>query len=216
MFWIKMDSSLISLLQIVANVQESRSSECVAEVTNLGICSNTSSEPIIRNTDCWYFLPFAAILEYGFAKYSDLVYSKIGLSIWVWHWVEIRIVQEDYLDTFDHTFMYTKCASTTNININVVNVVNSILLKVAGLAFSVPLIVRRNDDNFLSKIGETNGKLINHNTETSNSGPFAQFWRGENNWSDLVKVMHFLSSSDWWAYLSARRFNQVAGHTDKP
>lgn len=207
MFRIKMDSSLISLLQIVANVQESRSSECVTEVTNLGICSNTSCKPIICNTDCWYFLPFAAILEAGLTKDGDLVYSKIGLSIWIWAWVEIRIVQEYYLDTFDHTFMYTKCAPTSNININVVNVVNTIYMKVVSMTFSVPLIVWRNDNNFLSKIGETNGKLINHNTETSNSGPFAQFWRAENNWSDLVKVMHFLRSSDWWANLSARLFN---------
>jgi len=46
-----MDSSLICLLEIVANVEESGSFESITEVADLGIACDETSKPIVGDTD---------------------------------------------------------------------------------------------------------------------------------------------------------------------
>jgi hypothetical protein len=47
----KMDSSLIGLLKIVANMQECGSLESITEVSNLGISCDEACKPIVGDTD---------------------------------------------------------------------------------------------------------------------------------------------------------------------
>ena len=67
--------------------------------------------------------------------------------------------------------MDSQCDAASNINVDVILVVNAswILSKIPSLSLSVPLVVRGDDNDFLSKICETNGEFINHDSETTNS-----------------------------------------------
>lgn len=154
-FWIEVNSSLVTLLQVVANVQESRSSECVTKMTDFGIGCYRSGEPIIGDTNGRNTLSLAHELEAGLAKDRDLVNNEIWLSIWIWTGEKIRVVKEDNLDTLDETFMDTELGSTSDVYKDVVDVINAILMKVASLSLSVPFIIWRDDNYFLSKIGKT-------------------------------------------------------------
>lgn len=87
--WIKVNSSLVSLLQVVTNVQESRSSEGVTKVANFGIGSNGTSEPVVGDAHCWNALSLAHVFEAGLAEDGDLMHNEIWLSVWVWAWEKI-------------------------------------------------------------------------------------------------------------------------------
>lgn len=142
-FGVKMDSSLISLLEVVADVQERGASEGIAKVTNLGISWNEASEPIIGNTDCWNFLSLATILKACLAEDCNLVYCKVWLRIWVRARVEVRVVQEYDLHTLDSTLVDSDGASASDVNVHVVDVpdASGISLEVTSMALSVPLVV---------------------------------------------------------------------------
>lgn len=61
-------------------------------------------------------------------------------------------MKENNSYSLDNTFMDSKSATTSNIDVNVVFVVNSsrILTKISCLAFSVSLVIWRDDYDLLS------------------------------------------------------------------
>lgn len=103
--WRKIKSTLICLLKVMANMQECCSLKYISEVTNFSISSYHSSEPVISYNNSWNLLSLTAILKTRLAKNSNLLSNICSLSIWVWWWEDITIMQEDLFNTSDSTFM---------------------------------------------------------------------------------------------------------------
>jgi hypothetical protein len=158
-FGIEPDSSLVSLLQIVADVKEASSLKGITEVTNLCIGSSKTSEPIVGYTDGWNRLSLAAIFKHCFAEHSNLLNDVSWLSIWIRAWEDISVVKEHNFDSFNYTLMNSKSESFSNTDVDVVNIFDAswILSQVSSLPLSVSLVVWRNNDDLLSKVCETNG-----------------------------------------------------------
>jgi len=49
--WIKPDSALVGFLEVMADMEETGSLECVTKVANLRVRSGQTCEPIIGNTN---------------------------------------------------------------------------------------------------------------------------------------------------------------------
>ena len=158
-FGIEPDSSLISLLQIVADVKEASSLKGITEVTNLCIGSSKTSEPIVGYAYSWNDLSLAAILKHCFAEHSNLLNDISWLSIWIRAWEYIFVVKEHNFDSFYHTFMNSESESVSNAYVYIVNPfdISWILIQVSSLSLSVSLVVWRNNDDFLPKVCETDG-----------------------------------------------------------
>ena len=141
---IKMDSSLIGLLQVMADVKEAGSLECISKVTDFSVGSSETSEPIVGHTNGGNVLSLAAVLKDSFTEHSNLLNDVSWLSIWVWAWENVSVVKENNFDSFNNSLMDSKRDSSTDINMNVVNVFNArwIISKIASLSLSVPLVVR--------------------------------------------------------------------------
>jgi hypothetical protein len=137
-------------------------------------------------------LSLAAVLKTSLAKDCNLLDNISWLSIWIWRWEHITIVQEHLLYSFDSAFMNSKCESSTNINSEVINVPNPswILSQIASLPLSVSLVVRGDDDDLLAKVSKTNGELIYHDAETADCGPSADFGGAEHDWAQFVGIVH--------------------------
>ena len=76
---VKPDSSLIGLLQVMADVEEAGSLEGVSKVADLGIGGGEAGEPIVGRTDGRDFLSLAAVLKDCFAENSDLLNKRCSL-----------------------------------------------------------------------------------------------------------------------------------------
>lgn len=157
-FGFEPNSTLVGLLEVMADVEEASSAEGITEVTDLGISGNKSCEPIVGNADGWNTLSLAAIFKHSFTEYSNLLHNVPWLSIWIWAWENITIVKEYNLHTFDHSFMDSKSETSANANMDVVNVSDAswVLCKVTCLALSVSLVVGGDNNDFLAEVGETN------------------------------------------------------------
>ena len=156
--WIKPDSALVGLLQVMTDMEEACALESITEMTNLGICCSESSEPIVGDTNSWDLLSLAAVLKNSFAEDSNLLDDVTWLSIWIWAWEDIAIVQEDNSYSFDHSLVNSKSESATDSDMDVVFVMDTcwILGQVTGLSLSVSLVVWRDHNDLLAKVGKTN------------------------------------------------------------
>lgn len=92
MFRIKINSTFIRLLQVVTNMKESRSLECVTKMSHLTICCTESCEPIIGYNYCWNISSIAEILKASFIEDGDLVSGKHWTIVWVWTGENITIM----------------------------------------------------------------------------------------------------------------------------
>jgi hypothetical protein len=216
--WIEIDSTLISLLQIVADMKEACALEGVSKVTNLGISSCEASEPIIGHTDSWDLLSLAAVFEHSLSEDSDLLHDVARLSIRVWAREHISIVEEDHLYSFDHALMHSEGEAIPDADVDVVNVSDAgwVFTQVSSLSLSIPLIVRRNDDDLLAQISESDGQLVNHDTESTNSGPSAKLRGGKHDWSELIGVMDSGSCLRWCNHLPSSLLQNIASHGNEP
>lgn len=153
-----MYSSLIILLQVMTNMHESRSSKRVTKVSNFGIRRNQPCVPIIRDAYRRDDLPFATILEASLAKHCDLMHGMMCSRVRIRAREQVSIMQEHDLYTLNHALMYPNVATTSDVNVHVVNIVDAsrILRQVTCVTFSVPLVVWRYDYDLLSKVSEAN------------------------------------------------------------
>lgn len=158
MFRVEINSTLIGFLEVMANMQEGSSLKGITKVTDFSVSGNESSEPIICDTNCWDLLSLAHVLETSLVKGSNLLSYIVWWSVRVWTWEYVTIVQENNLDTFYNTLMDTKGHSSSNINVNIINISNScwILSKISSLTLSISFIIRRDNNNILTKICKTN------------------------------------------------------------
>jgi len=155
-FRIQVNPSLIGLLQVVANVNKLSSLEGVAELADFTVGCNESCEPVVCNTDGGDLLSLAAVFEAGLSKNSNLLDCKVRLHIRVWRWEDVSAVKEDKIDSFDFAFVDAYGASSININMDVIDIVNAIALDVAGLALSVSFVVGGDDVHLLAELRNTN------------------------------------------------------------
>lgn len=186
--WIEVDSSLVGLLEVMADMQEGGSLECVTEVTDLGVASDEASKPIVGHAHGWDTLPLAAVLEAGLAKDGNLMRHKLWRGIWVRGGEDVGVVEEHDSNTFNISLVNSEGCPSTDINSDVVLVVNAggILSEVACLALPVSLIVWGDDDDLLAEVCETDRQLIDHDSQATNCGPPSEFWSAENNWAERV------------------------------
>lgn len=138
-------------------------------MTDFSVGWHQSSEPIVGHTDGRNALPLAAVFKASLGEDSDLLNCEVWLHVWVWRREEISVVQEDLLHAFDSTFVDSEGGSTCNVDGEVVNVFDSCWIsgQIACLSLPVSLVVWGDDNNLLSKVGESDRELINHDTKTS-------------------------------------------------
>ena len=155
---VKPDSALVGFLKVMADVKEAGSAEGVSKVTHFSVSGNQTGEPIVGHANGWNILSLAAIFKDSLAEDSDLMDNITWLSIWVWAWEDVSVMKEYYLHTFDHSLVNTKSHSSTNVNMDIVDIFDAswILSEVSSLAFSISLIVWRNNDDLLTKVSKTN------------------------------------------------------------
>jgi hypothetical protein len=141
----------------MADVKEACSLESIAEMSNLGIPGSEASKPIVGDANGWDDLSLAAVFKHSFSEDGNLLDDVSWLSVWIWAWENISVVKENYLDSFDHTLMDAEGESSADAHMNVINVMNSrwIISQVASLSLSIPLVVWRDDNDILSKVGQT-------------------------------------------------------------
>jgi hypothetical protein len=89
---IKIDTTLIRLLQIVANMQESCASESVTKMSFLAVCCDESSEPIIGKANSWDLASVAAVLQACLAEDGDHFSCENGSIIRVWAREYVRVM----------------------------------------------------------------------------------------------------------------------------
>ena len=154
--WVKIDSTFIRLLQVMANMQERCTPESVTEMSLLAVGSNKSCEPIICKANGWNFTSIAAVLQACLTEARDHLSCEYRSIVWVWAWEDVRMMKEYKMHTVYHTFMDTHLDTTVNIDKQIVLMVDSILMQVVSLAFLISVIVRRDDDDLLSEVSQTN------------------------------------------------------------
>jgi hypothetical protein len=107
--WVGEESSLISLLKVVANVQECRPFEDFAKASNFGIARDHCREPIVCNADRRKNGFRAAELEASFGKNSHLSnHTSASSCIRVWTGEYLRVVKENNLDPINFSLMHSK------------------------------------------------------------------------------------------------------------
>ena len=116
--------ALISVLQIVTNMQESCSFKSQPEGI-FGIRSHKASEPIIGNTKRWNQLPLAAVLETSLAKDRQLSDDSSRSCINVWGWEDFAVMQENLKDIADCSFVDSYLVLFVCYLFDIVNVVQS-------------------------------------------------------------------------------------------
>lgn len=89
---VKMDSTLVGFLQVVADMQEAGSAEGVSEVAHFGISGHKTCEPIVRHANGWNTLSLAAIFKDSFSEDRNLMDNVAWLSIWIWTWEDVSVV----------------------------------------------------------------------------------------------------------------------------
>ena len=82
MLWVH--STFISLLQIVADVQERSCVEGLSKVARFSIGRNEACKPVISYAHRWYHGAFAAILEASFAEDCEHPNLLVSLKIRIW------------------------------------------------------------------------------------------------------------------------------------
>lgn len=152
-------------------MQEAGTLESVSKVTDLGITGDKTCEPIVGDANGWDDLSLAAVLEASLTEDGNLLDDIGWLSIWIRRWEDISVVEEDDGNTLNFTFVDTESASTSDVDMNVIFVVDSswVLSQVTGLTLSISLVVWGDDVDLLAKISETDGEFVNHDTKTSDS-----------------------------------------------
>jgi len=114
--WIKIDSTFIRLLQVVANMQERCTSESITEMSFLSVSSNEPSEPIIGKANGWNLTSIATVLQACLTETRDHLSSKHRTIVWIWAWEDVRMMKEYNMHAVDHAFMDTHLDTTVNIN----------------------------------------------------------------------------------------------------
>ena len=93
----------------------------------------------------------------------------MGTLLRIWARVQISIMEEHDLNTFDNTFVNAEIASIRYVDMHVVHVMNAILLSIIGSSFSILMVVRGNDNDLLAELTDTHRQLIDHDTEAADS-----------------------------------------------
>jgi len=152
-----MDSSFVTFLQIVADVDERGSLEGVTKVANLGVSCNQTSKPIVCHAGCWNQVSLATEFKACFAKDSNLLDDVPWLCLWIRARENVAIVQEYNFDAFHNALVDTERESSANVYVDVVTMLNTcrVVSQVASLSLPISLIVWRNDSDVLPKICET-------------------------------------------------------------
>ncbi len=141
--WVRKDSSLVALLQVVANVNKGCTFEGWPKLTCLGITWDQSCEPVIHHAHAWDDLALAKVLEAALAEDRELSDGITRFQIGVGLWEDLSMVQKDEFDTSDRSFVNTKSDFAVNLHADVVNVLEAswVFGQVPGYTLSVPVIV---------------------------------------------------------------------------
>lgn len=179
----------------MANVDESRTFEGVSEGSDFGVTRNEPGEPVVCDADGGNLLPFAAVFKARFAENSHLADRRFRIQIGVRRGEELMVMQEHNSHTANSSFVDSYRELEVRDHLEIVNVFYSsgVLSQIACLTLSVSLVVRGNHNDFLALLGESDRKLIDHDTKTSDSGPAAQLRRAENNRAKRVGISNELS-----------------------
>ena len=204
---LRVKSTFVAFLQVVANMQEGGSLESGTESSNLCVSSDKTSEPVVADTDGRNDLTLAAVLEATLSKDGHLSASVGSSKISVRSRPDLCVVQKDNLNVANDTFMDSKSVFVVTSDRNVVNIVDAsrVLSQVAGLTLSVSLVVWRNNDDFFSEFGKSKSKFVNHDTEATDSGPTTKLWSHKHNGSKLVCLIHELACSGRGSNTAVRR-----------
>jgi hypothetical protein len=190
---LRMNSSFVSLLQIMADMKELGLSEVVAEVTVLDVACHQPCEPIIGDANRGLDLLLAAVLEASFVEdgqLEDNVASPVAL---VRCREDLSIVQED--DSHASFPTLVDC----NLHLLVLHLNSEVahksytswvVSKVPRLPFAVSLVVRRDDCDLLAEFDETYCKLIDHHSESTDCRPSPELGRREYNISQFIALEH--------------------------
>lgn len=171
---VRMDATLVCLLQIVTDVEEFGRFEVLAKEAFLGIARSETSEPVISHNDRGYEAATAAVLEAAFVEDGELEHNMARAISAVGTREHVAVVKEDNLDATDDCFMHGKLnALSVNVDGDVVDVhdAGGIVREVASLTLAVTLVVRRDDGDLLAELYETDGKLVDHDTEAADGAP---------------------------------------------
>ena len=211
--WIQMNSALVGLLQVMANVDELSIFESITELASLGIGWTKSWEPIIGNKYGWNLVFTCKILQTSFTKYWDHINCVMRSLLWVWTRINISIMEEHNFDTFDYTLMNAKVTTIWHFYMHVIQVMDSIGFDVISATFPIMVIIWWYHDNFLTEFSDSNRQFINHNSKSTDCGPLTKFWCGKYNWTKSSLTINWLSSSNWWNHLVLRVIQQVTHHS---
>lgn len=86
------DSALVSLLQVVADMQELGSGEGLAEMTRLRVGWDEACEPVVGDADRWNHRTPAAVLEARFPEHRQHPDLLVRLQLWVRLWEYLSVV----------------------------------------------------------------------------------------------------------------------------
>ena len=167
--------TLVALLQIVANMHKACTLECGAELTCLCVARDQTSEPIVRDKDAGDYLSLAEVLEAGLAEDCKLADSTRWCLIGVRLRENLCMVQEHEFDSTDGALMHADRNLHICVDRDIVDVLEAgwVFGKVPCHTLAIAVIVRGNHDDVLAKVGEANGKFINHNSKTAYCRPAA-------------------------------------------
>lgn len=200
---VRVNTSLVSLLQIVANVEELGIIEVVAKVSIFAIGSCKTRKPIIGHENAWFDLVDAAVLKTCLVEDGNLEYYVPSSVALIWGWEYVAVVQEYNSHASLIALMHRNLDSLIlNLDLEacLVSDASRVARKVTCLSLSIPLVVRGDDSNLLAKLDKPNGQLIDHDTEAANCGPSSELWGREHKLSELVAFGHGVSSSHRWQH----------------
>lgn len=140
---VQVNSSLVSFVEIVADMDEGGALEGIAIMTYFSISSSEASEPIIGDSDARNALPRAAVLQTALAEHSELLDREGWLGIRVRRWEDVSVVQEYDFDAVDNALVNTQYSTTVDVDGDVVLVVDAgwVLGKIASLSLPVSFVV---------------------------------------------------------------------------
>jgi hypothetical protein len=168
-------------------------SEVIPKVAVFHITCHQPREPIISDANRWLDLLLAAILEASLVEDRQLEDDMARTIALVRRWEYLSIVQEHDSDT---PFV---ALVDSELHLLVLHLHSDVTHKpytswIAGeipcLSFTIPLIVRRDNCDLLAELDETNRKLIDHHSKSTDCRPSSELGRREYNISQFIALEH--------------------------
>ena len=186
---LRIESPLVRPVQVVADVHERRAAEGVAEVPAQRICCTQPREPVVGQAHGWNDLARAAHLQRRFRETCHLAQRVVCALATVRRRPQVRVVQEEQVYALDPALVDANLKLAPlelHADVELVADARRVACQVACLALPVALVVRRDDDDLLSALGEANAQLVDHHAQSAHRGPPAELGRVEHDGPELV------------------------------